>query len=165
MSSYLTEFIFKKIPKTLLYLDGAPLNLSNEFSLFHNKNWFRKELTRLQLVFKNHINQTLTASGIRDTYLKKEYGENFLILILTTNEMIKKANQIVETANALEINLGCFYIESRSEHLLLIAKDKKGLVSGIDYLEDILTQILGDYLKKKNFDEYIQLRQFSLSNF
>jgi hypothetical protein len=164
MSPFISEFSFKKSPKKITYLNGPVLNLTNELSFYHNKNRFRKELTRLQLIFKNYINQTIPASGIRDTYLNEEYSENYLIVILTNNETIKEATKIVETTSLLKFDPGCFYIESKSDNLLLLAKDMNGLVSGIDYLEDILTQVLEDYLKQNNFEEYIQIRQFNLSN-
>ena len=133
-------------------------------SFFHNKNRFRKELTRLQLLLKNYINQTLPASGIRDTYLKEDYTEHYLLVILTDNETIKNADKIVKVSENIIINPGCFYIESKDNYLLLLTKDITGLNYGIDYLEDIFTQILENYLKQKDFEDYIQIRQFTLSN-
>ena len=164
MSPLLSEFSFKKPPKSISYKEGVPMKLSNELSFFHNKNRFRKELTRLQLLLKNYINQTLPASGIRDTYLKEAYTEHYLIVILTDNETIKNADKIVKVSENITIKPECFYIESKDNYLLLLTKDMAGLISGIDYLEDIFTQILEDYIKQKNFEEYIQIRQFVLSN-
>ena len=164
MSPLLSEFSFKKPPKNISYKEGVPMKLSNELSFFHNKNRFRKELTRLQLLLKNYINQTLPASGIRDTYLKEDYTEHYLIVILTDNETIKNADKIVKVSENITIKPECFYIESKDNYLLLLTKDMAGLISGIDYLEDIFTQILEDYIKQKNFEEYIQIRQFVLSN-
>ncbi len=164
MSPFISEFSFKKTPKKITYLDGPALNLTNELSFYHNKNRFRKELTRLQLILKNFINQSLPASGIRDSYLKQEYSDNYLIVILTNKDIIKNATEIVKGINPIIMNPGCFYIESKSEYLLLLAKDMDGLNSGIEHIESILTQILEDYLNNKNFEEFIQIRQFSLSN-
>ena len=76
--SFIREYKFENPFKELAYFDGEPLNLTDEFSFYHNKNKFRKELNNLQYLFKEYLNNPLHASGIRDTYIKEEYSENFL---------------------------------------------------------------------------------------
>ncbi|MHA2430010.1 MAG: hypothetical protein ACXACC_03140 [Promethearchaeota archaeon] len=109
MYEYLNEFEFKETPKEISYREGEPLILSNEFSFFHNKNKFRKDLNRLQYIFKNYTKDSLVAAGIRDTYLKEEYTEDFLIVLFTTNEIVKNANEIIEKYINKKFNSGCFY--------------------------------------------------------
>lgn len=163
MSNELIKFEFKKRPEEISYSEGKPLCLTNKFSFYHNKNRFRKELTRLQNLFKQKINDPLLASGIRDSYLKEDYTENLLIVIFTTNEIIKNATKIIKSYPNLLINAGCAVIKSTNEYMLLLAKDMKGLTRGIDYIEEILTQVLDDYLERKNFNDYIKIRPFELS--
>jgi len=164
MSDELNKFVFKVEPKEINYTEGKPLNITNQFSFYHNKNRFRKDLTRLQTLFKSRTNDPLLASGIRDSYLKEVYTENYLVFIFTTKEKIKDSNKIIESnigSNNL-IKSGCAYIFSTEDYLLLISKEMKGLVLGIDYIEEIFTQVLDDYFKRKQFDEYIQLKPFNL---
>lgn len=164
MYEYLNEFEFKETPKEISYREGEPLILSNEFSFFHNKNKFRKDLNRLQYIFKNYTKDSLVAAGIRDTYLKEEYTEDFLIVLFTTNEIVKNANEIIEKYINKKFNSGCFYLETTSNYMLLIAKEMKGLINGIDIMEDIFTQTFEDYLKQEKFDDHIKIRQFFLNN-
>ncbi|MFX1267080.1 MAG: hypothetical protein ACFFAK_03865 [Promethearchaeota archaeon] len=164
MYEYLNRFEFEESPKELSYIEGEPLILNNEFSFFHNKNKFRKELNRLQYIFKDYTKDSLVAAGIRDTYLKEEYTENFLIILFTTNEIVKNANEIIEKYINKRFNSGCFYLESTSNYMLLIAKEMKGLISGIDIMEEIFTQTFEDYLKQEKFGDYIKIRQFYLNN-
>ncbi|MFW9946913.1 MAG: hypothetical protein ACFFDX_08815 [Candidatus Odinarchaeota archaeon] len=164
MYEYLKKFEFKEILKELTYPDGEPLILTNNFSFFHNKNKFRKHLNRLQYIFKNYTKDSLVAAGIRDTYLKEEYTENFLIILFTTNEIVKNANEIIEKYINMKFDSGCFYLETTSNYMLLIAKEMKGLISGIDIMEEIFTQTFEDYLKQEKFDDYIKIRQFFLNN-
>jgi len=162
MSGFVREFKFKITPHKLEYFDNEPLKLTKDFSFFHNKSKFRKELNRLQNLFKENLNNSLVASGIRDSYLKDEYAENFLLVIFTTPEIIKDANQIVESLNFEELKSGCFSIESSSEYIILIAKDMNGLISGIHTLEEIFQQTFEDYFNQKRFQEYIKIRPFKL---
>jgi len=162
MSDFLREFEFKKSPKEITYFEKEPLKLNKDFAFFHNKNKFRKELTRLQYLFKSYTNIALNAFGIRDTYLNKEYSDKYLILIFTTNKIIKDANDIIKSHSKIQIKNGCFYIVSNSKYMLLLAKDMGGLVFGIDTIEDIFKQVMEDYLNKKNFDDYIRIRSFKL---
>lgn len=162
MSDFLREFEFKKPPKKITYIENEPLKLIKELTFFHSKSKFRKELTKLQYLFKSYTNIALNASGIRDTYLNKEYSDKYLIVLFTTNEIIKDANKIIKNHLEIQINSGCFYIISDSKYMLLLARDMEGLVFGIDTIEDILKQIMEDYLNKKNFDEYIKIRSFKL---
>lgn len=162
MSDYIKEFEFEKEPKEITYIEGEPLKLNKEFVFFHNKNLFRKKLTRLQYLFKSYTNIPLIASGIRDSYLKDEFSQKYLIVIFTTNEVIKETNQIIKNNSNVEINSNCFFLETTSTYMLLLAKDLKGLILGLDTIEDILKQVMEDYLNKKNFDDYIKIRSFKL---
>ncbi|MFX0043603.1 MAG: hypothetical protein ACFE8L_11890 [Candidatus Hodarchaeota archaeon] len=164
MSDFLREFEFKKQPIEITYLENEPLKLNQNFAFFHNKSKFRKDLTRLQYLFKSYTNIALNAFGIRDSYLNNEYFDKYLIVLFTTNEIIKDANQIIKNHSEIQINSGCFYIFSNSRYVLLLARDIEGLVFGIDTIENILKQIMEDYLNKKNFDDYITIRSFKLLN-
>jgi len=163
MSSYLSKFTFTKKPDELSYIDGEPLKLNNEFNFFHNKNKFRKELNRLQFIFKNYTGNSLVASGIRDTYVKEEFTENNLIILFTDNQVVKKTNDILEANLKKEISLGCYYVTVSSDYLLLIAKDMDGLVLGIDLIQEIFTQVFEHYMERKKFDEFVRIRQFHAS--
>ncbi|MFX1411081.1 MAG: hypothetical protein ACFFA6_12070, partial [Promethearchaeota archaeon] len=68
MSDYIKKFEFEKEPKEITYIEGEPLKLNKDFVFFHNKSFFRKELTRLQYLFKSYTSVSLLASGIRDSY-------------------------------------------------------------------------------------------------
>ncbi|MFX1496017.1 MAG: hypothetical protein ACFFBH_00685 [Promethearchaeota archaeon] len=164
MYQYLQEFEFKKSPKNISYLEGPPLILSNELSFFHNKNKFRKELNQLQFLFKDYTDNPLIAAGIRDSYLKEEFSEEFLIVLFTTNDIVRKTNKIVEKFVKMEYKSGSYYLESTSEYVLLIAKDMDGLVSGINVLEEIFTQTFEDYLKQQAFEDYVKIRPFLIHN-
>ena len=164
MYDYIKKYEFKNNPKEITYFDGEPLKLSNEFTFYHNKNWFRKELNRFQYLFKTYLKKPLLASGIRDTYLKEEYAENYLILLFTEGLTVKNTNHIIETNLDKEISQGCFYIISNPKYLLLIAKEKNGLVSGLNVMEEILTQTLEDYFNQQQFDDFIKIRSFKLFN-
>lgn len=162
MYEYIKNYEFKNNPEEITYSDEEPLKLSKEFSFYHNKNWFRKEINRFQYLFKSHLENPLVAAGIRDTYLKEEYAENYLIVLFTDSLTIRDANHIIETNLDKEISQGCFYIISNSKYLLLLAKEKDGLVSGLSVMEEILTQTLEDYFNQKQFDDYIKIRPFKL---
>jgi hypothetical protein len=162
MSDYLREFEFKKQPIEITYLENEPLKLNQDFAFFHNKSKFRKELTRLQYLFKSYTNIALNAFGIRDTYLNRDYSDKYFMILFTTSEIIKDTNNIIKTHSEIKINSGCFYIISNSKYMLLLAKDMKGLVFGIDTIENIFKQVMEDYLNKKNFDSYIKIRSFEL---
>ena len=164
MYDYIKKYEFKNNPKEITYFDGEPLKLSNEFTFYHNKNWFRKELNRFQYLFKTYLKNPLLASGIRDTYLKEEYAENYLILLFTDILTVKNTNHIIETNLDKEISQGCFYIISNPKYLLLLAKEKNGLVSGLNVMEEILTQTLEDYFNQQQFDDFIKIRPFKLFN-
>jgi len=96
MSTFLKEFMFEKSPRKITYLEEEPLKLSNEFVFFHNKSKFRNELTRLQYLIKSYTKIALQAAGIRDSYLEKVYFDDFLIVIFTTQEIVKKTNKIIK---------------------------------------------------------------------
>jgi len=164
MSKNIKDYEFRSNPREITYLDDAPLKLDKSFSFFHNKIKFRKELTRLQLIFKDNTEISLLASGIRDSYLKEEYSEKFFIVIFTTNKAIKDANQMIDPYKDTNIKPGCFYLESTPNYMLLLAKNMEGLTSGIATLEEIFTQTFEIYFKQKNQDDYIKIKPFKLFN-
>jgi hypothetical protein len=163
MPLYLEKFEFRKKPDELTYVDGEPLKLNSEFNFFHNKNKFRKELNRLQYVFKKFTGNPLVASGIRDTYLKEEYTEDNLLVLFTDNQIIKNTNNILQKYLKRAISVGCYFITASSEYILLVAKDIEGLTLGVDLLEELFTQIFEHYMEQKKFDEYVTIRQFNAS--
>ncbi|MFX0074942.1 MAG: hypothetical protein ACFE96_05835 [Candidatus Hermodarchaeota archaeon] len=164
MSKNISDYEFRTSPIEITYLDDEPLKLDKNLSFFHNKIKFRKELTRLQFIFKDYTGISLPASAIRDSYLNQKYSENFFIVIFTTNQGIKNANLVLDSYQNTNIKPGCFYLESKSEYMLLLAKDMKGLILGIDTLEDILNQTFKQYFEQKNIDEYIKIKSFKLFN-
>ena len=129
MSNYLKEFTFERPPKKITYFDTEPLSINSEFTFFHNKTKFRKELTRLQNLFKSYTKSPLMASAIRDTYLKEEYTEKYLIVLFTTPDNIEETNRIIEIHTDIEFNPGCFFLETTSKYMLLLARDMGGLTS------------------------------------
>jgi len=163
MTEYIKEFEFKNPPKEITYYDDEPLKLTKEFSFFHNKSKFRKELNRLQYLFKEYLKTPLIAAGIRDTYLKEEYTEKYFIILFTTNEIIKETNQIIEQYSGKDIQSGCYVLKSNLSYLLLLAKDLNGVILGIDILEEIFNQTFKDYFKRKRFEDFIKIRPFIMS--
>lgn len=164
MSTFLKEFEFEKAPFKIKYLDGEPLRLTNEFIFFHNKSKFRKELNQLQYLIKSYTKIALHAAGIRDSYLKEEHSEKWLIILFTTPETVKKSNEILGRHSELELKSGCFYLHTTSEYILLLSKDMVGLKKGIEAMENILTQVLADYMNQNRFDDYIKVCSFELSD-
>jgi len=164
MSNYLKEFNFERPPKKITYFDTEPLSLNSEFTFFHNKTKFRKELTRLQNLFKSYTKSPLMASAIRDTYLKEEYTEKYLIVLFTTSEYIEETNKIIDSHNEMEFNPGCFFLEATSKYILLLTRDMDGLTSGVDMMESILNQILEDYMIQKRYNEYIMICPFQITD-
>lgn len=162
MYDLLKEFKFEKVPHKIAYFDKEPLKLSNELIFFHNKTKFRKYLTQLQYLIKSYTNTSLHAAGIRDSYLKEEFSEKFLIVLFSTSETIKKSNQIIEPHSEMELNNGCFYLEVDTNFMLLLSKDVEGLILGINTMEIILKQIMEDYMDQKQFDDYIKICSFKL---
>ena len=164
MSTFLKEFKFEKSPLEITYLDEEPLKLTNEYIFFHNKSKFRNELNRLQYLFKSYTKIALHAAGIRDSYLEEDYSEKFLIVLFTTSETVKNSNEILKPHSDLDLNKGCFYLQTTSEYTLLLSRDMDGLISGVNTMETILNQVLEDYLNQKKFDDYIKIRPFKLLN-
>jgi len=162
MSKNIRDYEFRSKPKEITYVDDAPLKLDKNFSFFHNKNKFRKELTQLQLIFNDYTKISLPASGIRDSYLKEEYSEKFFVVIFTTNQVIKGANQMIDPYKDTNIKPGCFYLESTSNYMILLAKNMEGLTSGIATLVDIFTQTFEIYFKQNIRDDYIKIKPFKL---
>jgi hypothetical protein len=162
MSEYLKKFEFIQEPKSIKYLEGEPLTLNNELNFFHNKNKFRKELNRLQYLFQEYTGTPLLASGIRDSYLTEELSDPFLIVLFTDNNTIIGATKIVSNNQNVDLNPGCFFLECTSSYILLLTKDNKGLVAGIDMLESIFKQVFEDYLKKQKFENFVKIQPFSV---
>lgn len=164
MSEYIKEYVFESAPKEITYYDGETLKLNNEFCFYHNKNKFRRELNRLQYLFKDYLKTPLLASGIRDTYLSEEVSNKYLIILFTTQEIVKKANEIINMRSEIIIPPGCFYLETTSKLMLLLVKDMKQLILGVDMMEKLLKQTFEHYLNQKKFNEYIQIRPFKMIN-
>ncbi len=164
MSINLKEYVFKLKPTEITYLDKDPLKLNKDFIFFHNKIKFRKEITQLQNIFKDYTKIALQASGIRDSYLKEEFSKPFYIVVFTTHEVVRKANEIIEPYSHLELKTGCYFLESTSEYILLLAKDLSGIKSGVITMEDIFYQTFEDYFAQKNTDDYVKIRSFKLLN-
>ncbi len=162
MSKYLSDYKFEITPLKIEYFDDEPLKLTNNFVFFHNKSTFRKELVRLQNFFQEFLNHSINASGIRDSYLKEKYSKKYLIVLFTDLENVKDSNLIIKENSDKEISLNCFYLISNSNYMLLLAKDRNGLISGIDTMEEILTQTFNDYIKQKQYDDYVKIRPFKL---
>lgn len=165
MSNNLIEFTFKSPPKMFTNIEGEPLKLTEQFDFFHNKSKIRKSLNQLQYLFKSYTKTPLLASGIRDTYLTEEYTEEYMMILFTTPDIIKNANKIIEIYSNFEFTKGRFFLITTQDYMLLLAKELDALNSGVEYMEEILKQILEDYFLKKDFEDFIKVRQFSLSNF
>jgi len=164
MSINLREYVFKLKPTEITYLDKDPLKLNKDFIFFHNKIKFRKEITRLQNLFKDYTKIALPASGIRDSYLKEEFSESYYIIVFTTHEVVRTANEIIEPHSQIDLKTGCYYLESTSEYILLLAKDLGGVKSGVITMEDIFHQTFEDYYAQKNTDDFVKIRSFKLFN-
>ncbi len=164
MSDNLKEYVFKVKPTEITYMEKDPLELKKDFIFFHNKIKFRKEITRLQNIFKEYTKIALQASGIRDSYLKEEFSETFYIIVFTTHEVVRKTNEIIEPHRHIDLKTGCYYLESTSEYILLLAKDLGGVKSGVITMEDIFYQTFEDHFAQKNTDDYVKIRSFKLFN-
>ncbi|MFO8017066.1 MAG: hypothetical protein R6U96_00380 [Promethearchaeia archaeon] len=164
MSEYIKEYEFDNAPNEISYSDGEPLKLNNKFRFYHNKSFFRKDLNPLQYLFKSYLKQALLAVGIRDSYIKPEYGENYLMVIFTIPDKIHKANTILEEYENKDFDKNCYFMKATSEYLLLIAKKKDALQDGIEIMKEILKQTLENYLNLKDFDKYIKIRNFRIKN-
>lgn len=164
MTSHLEKFELIKESATISYKEGEPLKLNNNFNFFHNKNKFRKELNELQYIFRKYTGDSLVASGIRDSYLKKEISEDFLIVFFANNDTVRNANQFIEPKKDLEFKEGNYYIESTKSYVLLMSKDMTGLKTGINTLESIFTQVFEHYLKINNLEDYVKIRPFEIYN-
>ncbi|MBD3194459.1 MAG: hypothetical protein GF317_05340 [Candidatus Lokiarchaeota archaeon] len=162
MSDYIEKFEFKNPPRELEYHEGEPLKLTEEFRFYHNKMKFRKELNKLQYLFNDYLKKTLQAAGIRDSYLKLEYTNKYLMIIFTDPENIKSADKIIKKHESIEIEKNCYVIESTSEYLLLLTKNREALTEGIEMVYEILDQVLHEYFNRNEPDKFIQIRPFSL---
>jgi len=164
MTDYINKFEFKETLKEITYIEEAPLELNEDFVFFHNKSKVRKDLTSIQHLFKSYTTNPLLALGIRDSFLKKELTEQYLIVLFTTSEIIKDANKIISKYADIEINQGCFYLEANSDYMLLLAKDLDGIHVGTNIMEEIFTQVLEDYFNRKNFEEFIMIPQLKINS-
>jgi len=160
MSDYIKKFEFKENPKEITYFEEPPLELNEDFVFYHNKSKIRKLLTPLQYLFKSFTKTPLLAFGIQDSFLKKEFTDNYLIILFTTSEIVKNSNGIIAEHIDIEINPGCFYLATTSDYMLLLTKDMDGLNSGAKIMDEILNQVLEDYFTKEKYDDYIKIRQF-----
>ncbi|MFW9894689.1 MAG: hypothetical protein ACFFD7_02680 [Candidatus Thorarchaeota archaeon] len=164
MSDNIKKFEFENTPKKIEYLGGAPLELNENFVFYHNKSKVRKELTPLQYLFKSFTKNPLQAFGIRDSFLDEELTEKYLIVLFTTSEIVKNTNKIISSYNSIEINQGCFYLETNSDYMLLLTRDLEGLRKGSAFIKEILTQVLEDYFDQEKFDKFIKIPQFKIEN-
>jgi hypothetical protein len=162
MSTFLKEFKFEKTPSKITYLEEEPLKLSNEYTFFHNKSKFRKELNRLQYLIKSYTKIPLHAAGIRDSYLKQEYFEDYYIVLFTTSEIVKNCNGIIDAISNKVLNPGCYYLKTTSDYMLLLSRDVEAVIFGIETMEKILKQVLEDYINQKKYDDYIKVGSFEL---
>jgi len=156
------KFEFEKEPKEITYDKSKSLKLSNEFRFYHNKLKFRKNLNDLQYLFQEYLKNSLVAAGIRDSYIKVEYTENYLFMILTTPEIIKNTNQIIKEFVEKDPGKGCYYMKCTEDWFLVFAKNLKGIRAGIEKSHKMLKQVLKLYFERGKFDEYIKIPSFSL---
>ncbi len=164
MSDYIEKFEFKEEPEQLTYMEGEPLKINEEFKFYHNKLRFRKELTPLQYLLKDYVNTTIQAAGIRDTYLKVAYTESYLLVVFTDPETIKSTNKIIDDHAHITLEKECYYLEANSDYMLLLTKDMEAISKGVKFMEEILNQVLEEYFRRKDFDKFIKIRPFKLSN-
>ena len=156
------KFEFENEPKAITYNESNPLKLTNEFRFYHNKLKFRKNLNDLQYLFQEYLKFPLIAAGIRDTYVKVEYTENYLFMILTTPEIIKDTNRIIKEFVEKDPGKDCYYIKCTEEWFLLFAKNLKAIRAGIERSHKMLKQILKSYFETQEYDEYIKIPAFLL---
>ena len=162
MAEYIEKYDFNTPPKEIEYIEGDQFQLNQDLIFYHNKNIFRKEITKLQNVFKSYTKNPLIASGIRDSYLSEEFFENYLLVLIMIGENVKKTNDIIKQNVGKTIDSGCYYLVCSSDYMLLLSKDMEGLTSGINVMEEIFTQTFEDYFKRKQFENFIKIRQFKI---
>jgi hypothetical protein len=138
MSNYLKIFEFKKQPQEISYLEVDPLNITEDFVFYHSKSRIRGALSRLQYLFKSYTKNPLLALGIRDSFLKDDFTEKFLIVLFTIPKVVEQTNEIIQENSDIQLNEGCYYMRVSSTYLLLLARDMKGLGTGIDIMENLL---------------------------
>ncbi|MEJ2249218.1 MAG: hypothetical protein P8Y70_03430 [Candidatus Lokiarchaeota archaeon] len=162
MTDYIKKFEFEVKPKQISYNAGEPLKLNSEFRFYHNKHKIRKELSALQYLFQDYIKNPLLATGIRDSYVKADYTENYLFVVLATAKTIKNTNEIIEEFVSKDLGNNCYYIKTDEDSLLIFAKNSGGITAGIQQTISILKQVLESYFERKQFDEFIKIPQFLL---
>ena len=163
MSNFVKEYTFKNPPGKIEYFDDEPFKLNDALIFYHNKSKFRRELNRLQEIFKTHTKTPLIASAIRDTYLKEEYSKKYFVLFFTTQDFIKKLDDFIAVHENKEIKQGSFLLENKSDYMLLLARDMKGLVYGVDTMEEIFQQTFNNYFAQKKTNDFIKIRPFKMS--
>ncbi|MFW9821028.1 MAG: hypothetical protein ACFFE5_15595 [Candidatus Thorarchaeota archaeon] len=164
MSKNIRDYEFRSDPKEITYFDDEPLKLTKEFNFFHNKSKFRKEITRLQLNFKDYTGVSLPATAIRDSYLAEDLSNKFYLIVFTTSNIIKDSNQIISPYKDTNIKPGCYYLESTSQYMLLLAHDMEGLKAGLDTLEEVINQAFKEHSEQRDVEEYIKIKPFKLLN-
>ncbi|MHA1274471.1 MAG: hypothetical protein ACTSVV_03765 [Promethearchaeota archaeon] len=155
-------FDFKEEPKLIEYLEKEPMKLHKGLFFFHNKAKFRKDLIPLQFLFRDYVGVALHAAGIRDSYIRDSFSEEYLLVILTEHETIKSTDKIVEERQNVQIDKGCYYIEGNTNYIILMTKDMEGLHNGLKTFETILEQTFNNYFETKNFDDYVKVPCFKL---
>jgi len=115
MTDYIKKLEFKETPKEITYIEDKPLELNEDFVFFHNKSKVRKDLTPIQHLFKSYTTNPLLALGIRDSFLKKELTEQYLIILFNTSESIKNTDNIIARYNDIEINQIYIYIKKKQK--------------------------------------------------
>jgi len=153
---------FSKKPQFIEYHEEEPLKLHKNLNLFHSKVKIRKFITGLQNLFKERIGIPLDAPAIRDTYLKKEYSDKYLILFCAELEKEKELNIIIDNFEKNQIKSSGYEIEITRDFILLKTIDLKGFEIGINSLKTIFEQIFSKYFSEKKFDEYIQIPSLSI---
>ena len=162
MSNYLKTFEFKKQPQEISYLEVDPLNITEDFVFYHNKSKIRKALTPIQYLFKSYTKNPLLALAIRDSFLQEEYTESFMMVLFTVPKVVEQTNKIIQEYSDIQLNKGCYYMHVSSTYLLLLARDMKGLDTGIEIMENLLNQVLEHYFDKKEFEDFIKIRPFKI---
>ncbi|MHA1374003.1 MAG: hypothetical protein ACTSR7_06890 [Promethearchaeota archaeon] len=150
MTNHLKEFELNKDSAKISYNEGEPLKLNNDY------------VNKLQYLFKKYTGDSLVASGIRDTYLKEEISEDFLIVFFTTNDTVKNADDVIEPKINLAFETGDYYLKSSTNYILLMSKDMAGLTAGINTLESVFTQVFEHYLKINDPEDYVKIRPFEI---
>lgn len=153
---------FPTKPQIIEYYEDEPLKLHKNLNLFHNKVKLRKFITSLQNLFKDRVGIPLDAPAIRDTYLKKEYSDKYLILLCSELEIEKELNTIIDKYEKNQLKSSGYEIEVTKDFILLKAIDLMGFEIGINSLKSIFEQAFSKYFSENKFDKYIQIPSLSI---